>query len=321
MKHWKRFAMLAMVLLLAAVFVSAQGVKEVEEDEQIVIAVVPQQLGNPVFLATERSAKEAGEELGVKVLWEAAVEADASQQVQLVEDLIAKGVDGIAISCNDPDALKAVINKAVATGIVVSTFDSDSPNSDRTFYAGTRNYNSGKLCGEYLVEFTGGKGTVALLTGNLGQHNLEERMSGFREAIAGSDIEIVSILACNDDMNLAIEQVEQYTAANPDLDSWFFVGGWPFFAPPNSLKNLLNWKAQPGKTVVTMDAFFPMLGFFDCDAIDVAVGQDFDAMGRMSVEYLYKAIQGETVPELIDTGEVIVTPENYKEHRETMVWD
>ena len=320
MKKWMIVVMTVLVLFSATAVLTAQGARETKEKE-IVIAVVPQQLGNPVFLATERGARAAAKELGVTLLWEAAVVADAPSQVQLIEDLIAKGVDGIALSCNDPDALRAVIDKAVANGIAVSTFDADSPNSKRSFYAGTQNYNCGKLCGEYLIELTGGKGTVALLTGNLGQYNLEQRMDGFKDAIAGTDIVISTVLSCRDDLNVAITQVEQYTAANPNLDSWFFVGGWPFFAPPNSLSNLLAWRERPNKTIVTMDAFLPMLSYFDRGAVDVAVGQDFEAMGRLSVEYLYKVIKGETVPEIIDTGEIIVTPENYKTFKETMVWN
>jgi len=322
MIHVKRllFVCLLVFVLCLPVFASGQS-DNADQSEKIVIAVVPQQLGNPVFLATEVGAKAAAKELGVKLLWEAAVEADAPSQVQLIEGLIAKGVDGIALSCNDPDALKAVINKAVAKGIAVSTFDADSPDSNRSFYAGTLNYHCGELCGEYLIDLTGGKGTVALLTGNLGQYNLEQRMKGFKDAINGTDIEIVTVQACKDDLNLAIQQVEQYTAANPNLDSWFFVGGWPFFAPPESLRNLLKWREGSNKTIVTMDAFLPMLDYFDRKAVDVAVGQDFEAMGRLSVEYLYKVIKDESVDEIIDTGEIIVTPENYSDYKNSMVWN
>ena len=282
----------------------------------IVIAVVPQQLGNPVFLDAKEGAEKAAKTLGVKLEWAAPVKADAPSQVEVVEGLIAKKVKGIAISCNHPEALKAVINKAVDAGIQVSTFDADSPDSKRAFYAGTMNYEAGKICGQKLVEITKGKGTVALLTGNLGHFALEARINGFKEAIKGTEIKIVTTQACEDDLNKAIEQVEAYTKSNPALDSWFFVGGWPFFAPPQSLNNLRNWKKNPGKTIVTMDSFYPMLKYFDENMINVAVGQDFEAMGYKSVENLVKLIKGEQIAgKTIDTGVSIVTPENYKEYK------
>ena len=102
------------------------------------------------------------------------------------------------------------------------------------------------------------------------------------------------------------------------MDSWFFVGGWPFFAPPESLAELRAWKEKPGKTLVTMDAFYPMLQYFDEKMVDVAVGQDFVQMGYKSVENLVKLCKGETLEsDFIDTGVEIVTPENYEEVRKT----
>lgn len=306
------------LLVLFTFVLLCSPVVSVVTAEELVIAVVPQQLGNPVFLDAKKGAEAAAKDLGVKLEWVAPVQADTPSQVAVMEGLIEKGVDGIAISCNHPEALKAVINSAIDAGIKVSAFDADSPDSKRIFYAGTKNYEAGKICGEHLVKLTGGKGTVALLTGILGAFDLESRMEGFREAIQGTEIEIVTIQACEDDLNKAVEQVEQYTRANPDLDSWFFVGGWPFFAPPESLAELRAWKEKPGKTLVTMDAFYPMLQYFDEKMVDVAVGQDFVQMGYKSVENLVKLCKGETLEsDFIDTGVEIVTPENYEEVRKT----
>lgn len=292
-----------------------QKESKTKDVEDIVIAVVPQQLGNPVFLDARDGAEKAAEELGIKLEWVAPVKADAPSQVEVVEGLIEKEVDGIAISCNHPDALKDVLKEAIDAGIKVSTFDADSPESGRYFYAGTQNHQAGKICGEKMVELTGGKGKVALLTGILGAFDLEARIKGFKEAITGTDLEIVTIQACEDDINKAVELVEQYTRSNPDLDAWFFVGGWPFFAPPESLQNLKEWKTEE-KVVVTMDSFYPMLQFFDENMVDVAVGQNFYKMGYESVKNLVKLVQGEEIEsEFIDTGVEIVTPENYEEIR------
>lgn len=289
--------------------------------KDIVIAVVPQQLGNPVFLDAKDGAEAAAEDLGIMLEWVAPVKADAPSQVEVVEGLIEKKVDGIAISCNHPDALTDVLKQAIDAGIKVSTFDADSPDSGRYFYAGTQNYEAGKICGEKMVELTGGKGRVAQLTGILGAFDLEARMEGFKDAIEGSDLEVVTTQACEDDLNKAVEQVEQYTASDDELDAWFFVGGWPFFAPPESLGNLKGWKTEE-KVIVTMDAFYPMLQYFDEDMVDVAVGQDFYQMGYKSVESLFKLINGEEVEEFVDTGVEIVTHENYEEVRSTKKpWD
>ena len=74
----------------------------------------------------------------------------------------------------------------------------------------------------------GTKGKVALLTGVPGAFNLEERIRGFKDGIKEyPDIQIVTTVACNDDINQGVQVVEETMQANPDLNGWFFVGLWP----------------------------------------------------------------------------------------------
>ncbi len=292
----------------------------------ITIAVVPQQLGNVVFLPAKKGAEEKGAELGVKVEWIAPVKAEASEQVGVIEGLIEKGVDGIAISCNTPDALKDVINRAVAEGIAVSTFDADSPESDRAFYAGTENYQAGVVCGEQMIELfkDSDKETirVAQLEGIPGAFDIEARKRGFADAIEGTNIEVVYSGACDDDVDKSIEIIESYTRANGnDIDAWFMSGGWPYVVNPDATPEVNKWKeADPSRKVVTMDVFPSSRAFFERGLIDVAVGQNFYAMGELSVGNLFKLINGETIdaPEVegmgkfVDTGVQIVNASNYE---------
>ena len=162
--------------------------------------------------------------------------ADPAAQVALVEDLIAKGVDAIGISCNDPTGCEDPINKAIAAGIPVMTWDSDSPDSDRFTYLGVDNYQGGVAAADLLVRLMGEEGKVALLTGVPGAFNLEERIRGFQDSIAPyPGIEIVTTVYCNDDINLGVQVVEETMQAYPDLDGWFFVGLWPLFAERGSM--------------------------------------------------------------------------------------
>ena len=169
---------LAMILALGACAkADEKPVEEVvpEADEKPVIAVVPKAVDNPLNQATKVGAERAGEELGFEVLWTGTPDTDSAGQVQVIESLIQKGVDGILMSANDPDALKDVINKAMEAGIPVATWDSDSAESNRLFYAGTDNYHLGYACGEKMVELAEGKEDfkVVVLHGTPGASNLE----------------------------------------------------------------------------------------------------------------------------------------------------
>ena len=291
--------------------------------ENITIAVVPKSLDNAIFLDAKTAAEAVGKELGITVQWEGSTTSDAAQQVNVIESLIERQVDGILISCNDADALKDVIDRAVDAGIAVGVFDSDSPNSKRAFYAGTDNYAIGKLSAEYMMEYLPEGGKVAILTGVLGAPNLEMRITGFKEtlAAANSPIEVLPVQTGQDDVQKSVEVVNQYTAANPDLAGWFFDGGWPYFADPDAMPELKAFMEKGGR-IVSIDTFYPMGQFFPLGMVDVLIGQDYLAMGRIGVETLYKIIKGEevdlgvsddTVKNYIDTGYEVVTLENYEE--------
>jgi len=287
--------------------------------EDIEIAVVPKALDNAIFLDAKTAAEEKGKELGIKIFWEGPTTSDAAMQVNVIESLIERQVDGILISCNDADALKDVIDRAVDAGIVVGCFDSDSPESKRSFYCGTDNYAIGKLSAEFMMEYLPEGGKVAILTGVLGAPNLEARIDGFEEtlAAAGSAIEIMPVQTGEDDVQKSVEVVSQYTAANPDLAGWFFDGGWPYFADPDALPEVKAFMEKGGR-IVSIDTCYPMMQYVGLGMVDVLIGQNYPAMGAIGVETLYKLITGAEVDlvdetNYIDTGYEIVDITNYEE--------
>jgi ribose transport system substrate-binding protein len=312
----RKLICLALAALLALSLVPALA-------EDITIAVVPKSLDNAIFLDAKTAAEEVGKELGIKIQWEGSTTSDAALQVNVIESLIERQVNGILISCNDADALKDVIDRAVDAGIVVGIFDSDSPNSKRAFYCGTDNYAIGKLSAEYMMNYLPKGGKVAILTGVLGAPNLEMRITGFKETLAAakSPIEVLPVQTGQDDVQKSVEVVNQYTAANPDLAGWFFDGGWPYFADPDALTELGAFVKKGGK-IVSIDTFHPMGQFIPLGMVDVLIGQDYFAMGRIGVETIYKLIKGEKVDlgvtndkvkNYIDTGYEVVDINNYKE--------
>ena len=300
----KKFGILVLVCVLASSFMVSLAAAQ----DKVTIAMVPKALDNPVFTTSREAAKVKAEELGVELIWTASQKADAAEQVAVIESLIQKKVDAIGISVNDPTALKDVINKAVEAGIAVSTWDSDSPDSNRLFYLGTDNYAGGFECGEIMKGLLPDGGKVAILTGVIGAFNLEERIRGFKDAVKDAGIEVVDILAGEDDINKSVEVVNTYTLANKDkFDAWFFDGGWPLFVPIDTLEPVKNF---PGK-VISFDTFPPMLLYVKEGVVDVLVGQDFATMGAGSVEMLYKVVTEKAeYPEFNDSGLEIVDASN-----------
>jgi ribose transport system substrate-binding protein len=282
---------------------------EQSDDSGITIAIVPKALDNPIFNDTRDGGTAKANELGITLEWIGSSVANAAEQIQVIEALIEKGVDGILISCNDAGALRDVINKAVDAGIAVATFDSDSPDSNRAFFIASDNTGIGRKCAEVINELLPGGGKIAVLSGVADAPNLNERIAGLRTAV-NSNIEILPIQYCDDDIQKAVDIINSFTAANPDLAGWVFVGGWPFNAEPDALYELRRF-TEAGGVVVSVDTMEPMLQFVRLGMAQTLIGQDYYKMGYEGVQRLHDMIQnGRVTTGFIDTGYVVIDKTN-----------
>jgi ribose transport system substrate-binding protein len=275
----------------------------------LVIAIVPKSLDNLLYIDAKETAELAARDQNVLLEWVAPFKVDPDAQAKLVEGLIWRKVDGIAISCSDPKKLRKVIAKATAANIKVATIDADCPGSKRIFYCGTDNYKAGRACGEAMIKIITQKGLVgkplrtAILTGGLKAYNLNERIRGFKEAVADKiKLNYTALLACDDDTSTAAKVVESYIKKHPETEVFYFVGGWAFFGPTESMPFYQKW-CDSGGIAVSMDTSYPVLQAAQKGFAQALVGQDFRKMGKYTVNYLVCAIKGLPIPsENINTG-------------------
>ncbi|MCM8746849.1 substrate-binding domain-containing protein [Thermomicrobium sp. CFH 73360] len=137
-------------------------------------------LVHPFFEDVRKGGEQKAKELGVDFQWVAPQQADPAQQVSMIEDLIRKKVHAISISPNEPKSVEPVIAEGMKQGILMMTFDADSPNSQRVMYIGTDN----KAAGRTMVKLLNGQGKVGIITGGLGALNLNRVL---RDSRKGSD--------------------------------------------------------------------------------------------------------------------------------------
>ncbi|HEX2927641.1 MAG TPA: substrate-binding domain-containing protein [Ruminiclostridium sp.] len=287
--------------------------------DEPVIAMVPKSLDNPVFLDALEQGELVGRELGIKVEWLGSMQSNSNEQVAIVESLVRRRVDGIVISCIDPEKMRPVIDKAVSAGIKVATFDSDSPDSARLFYCGTNNYAAGEACGRALINVLKSKGKdrevlkLLVMTADKKSNNLNERLKGFLDVArnGGISLNIIDTLYCNDDVNIAGDMLDKYIRTGGKPDVFFGTGGWPFVSPPESLPAFRAW-CKSGGTSILIDTYYPVLEAAQQGMADALVGQNFKKMGELSIRNLYKAIKGEKIPSsFIDTGLELGNKGNY----------
>ena len=295
------------------------GCAKKAEEKKLVFAFVPKLLDNPVFQLAWQGAQGAAKDLGggkIEVQRFAPVKSDAVEQAGIIESLIERKVDGIAISVNDADALKESIDKAIDAGIPVVTFDSDSPKSKRLSYYGTANKPSGRLMAEYLVKRMGTKGSIGILMGTPGAPNLEERKEGILEYLKDyPDIKVAAVIYCDDDVNKGVSLMEATMEAHPELTGWVLPGAWALFTPPPGPFG----SRKPGQlTVVSIDALPEELDYVRQGYVQVLMGQKLWGWGYESVRMLMELKEGKSPQGVIDSGVDIVTKDNVEEY--AMKW-
>ena len=295
------------VLMLAAL-ASAAFVGGASAADSYKFAVVPKAMNNPFFDLTRDGCMEEAKKLGnVECIYQGPVEHEPATQAQIIEDLLTQGVDGLAISVSDAAAATTVIDKAVAAGVSVITFDSDAPDSKRSAYVGTDNKEFGKALGEELLKLKPEGGTYGMISGGAAAPNLALRVDGVREALKGSKWTEVqgSPTFCNDDIALAVQQAGDLKTANPDIGAIVPVGGWPLFAP-DGWKNFVEpLKADVDSkklALVAADTLPVELDLLKAGYVHVLVGQRPHEMGVVAMQTLLKLKKGEKVDEIIYTG-------------------
>ncbi|MFN9704904.1 MAG: sugar-binding protein [Planctomycetota bacterium] len=116
-------------------------------------------------------------EFGVDAVVRMPANGTDEEQKRILEDLLAKGVDGIAVSPKDPENMTALLDKVAGRALLV-THDSDAPKSKRLCYVGMDNYDAGRLCGQLIEQALPEGGAVVLFVGNLDQDNARRRRQG-----------------------------------------------------------------------------------------------------------------------------------------------
>jgi ribose transport system substrate-binding protein len=308
--------MSALKTLALAALASISLMGAVQAQEKLKFAVVPKAMNNPFFDLTRDGCMAEATKLGnVECIYQGPVEHEPATQAQIIDDLITQGVDGLAISVSDAAAATTLIDKAVAAGIAVITFDSDAADSKRVAYVGTNNKDFGVALGEELLKIKPEGGTYGMISGGAAAPNLAERVDGVRQALQGSKWTEVpgSPTFSNDDVALAVQQAGDLKTANPDLGAIVPVGGWPLFAP-DGWKNFVDpVKADVDSkklALVAADTLPAELQLLKEGYVHALVGQRPYEMGEVAMQTLLKIRNGEKVDEIIYTGLDRVTADN-----------
>jgi ribose transport system substrate-binding protein len=227
-----------------------------------------------------KGVESAGKELkNVDVEFQIA-DGTAADQRRIVDDLLTKGVTGIAISPVDPANQTQMINDIAQKGVVI-TQDSDAPDSDRMAYIGTDNIAAGRQAGALIREALPDGGKIMLFVGKIDAQNAKERYEGIKQTIAGTKIQILDVKTDDADQVRAKANAADTIVKYPDVAA--LIGLWGYNGP--AIVSALKEAKKLGKIQVVC---------FDDDPQTIAGIMDGSVHGtivQQPYEFGYQAIK------------------------------
>jgi ribose transport system substrate-binding protein len=278
------------------------------------IAVVPKGTTHDFWKSVHAGALRAAESLGgVEITFIGPErEDDREQQVTLIENLIAAGYDAIVLAPLDDKALGKPVKLATQTGIPVVIIDSGldaEVGTDFVSFVATDNEQGGRMGGQKMVELLGGPGRVLLLRYQEGSASTRLREQGFVEALSQADgIELIDPgRYAGATRATAQEAAENLLATYADIDGIFCPNESSTFGMLLALRS----RGMAGSvTFVGFDASEGLIDAMGKNEIQALVVQNPIKMGELGVRAAVEHLRGTAQPPRVDTGVMLVTPDN-----------
>lgn len=241
------------------------------------------------IIARKGTEKAVREIPGIEVEFRIPADGTAAEQQRQVDDLLAKGIHGIAISPVDPANQTPMLNRAAEQALVV-TQDSDAPSSNRVCYIGTDNVAAGRQAGELLKEALPQGGKIMVFVGVLDAANAQQRYQGLKEALAGSNISIIDVRTDNTDRVRAKSNAADTLVNNPDIAG--MVGLWSYNGPSILSAVKEANKVDKVKIIAFDEEDETLAGVRDGSIFATVVQQPFE-FGFRSMELMAKYLNGD----------------------------
>ncbi|MCB0155832.1 MAG: ABC transporter substrate-binding protein [Anaerolineae bacterium] len=270
--------------------------------EKPYIAVISKGFQHQFWQAVNAGADQAAADLNVDITFEGPeTEAQVDKQVEMVQAALDKKPAALCLAALDTKALVPLLERAKSEGIPVVGFDSGVDSDIPVATAATDNIAAAALAADKMAELIGGSGKVAVLVHDQTSRTGIDRRDGFVNQIEEKypDIEIVNIDYGAGDQLKSTDLAKAVIQANPDLNGYFG-------ANEGSIIGVLNAVKEMGKegeiVVIGYDSGQQQMDAIKAGTEAGAITQNPVGIGYKCVEAAVKALNGETVDKVIDTG-------------------
>lgn len=289
--------------------------KDAGSGESLKIAVIPKGSTHVYWKNVHAGAMKAAKELGnIEIIWQGPQKEDDRQmQIQLVQNFVSRGVDGIVLAPLDDRSLVPPVKSAVNRKIPVVIFDSDLAAKNYASFVATDNFAGGKLCAKRLADVMGNKGKVIMLRYSEGSASTHAREEGFLAGVKeyAPNLELISTNQyAGSTMEKAFQVSQNLLNRYGNVAGIFCVNE----SATQGMLRALQTANKAGKVkFVGFDSNETLVAGLKAGTIDGLAVQDPFNMGYLGVKTVAAVIKGQNYEKHIDTGITMVTPENMNE--------
>ncbi len=260
-----------------------------DESKKLRLAFVTNNASDFWTIARKGTEKAQAEMPNAEIAFKIPSEGTAADQQRVLDDLIAKGIDGIAISPVDPKNQTPLLNRLAGQALII-TQDSDAPDSQRACYIGTDNTAAGEQAGKLLKEALPQGGNVMVFVGKADAQNAKERYTGLQKSLEGSNVKILELRTDDTDRVRAKANAADAMVKYPDLAG--MVGLWSYNGP--AILNAVKEANKTGKIkIIAFDEEDPTLAGIKAGEIYATVVQQPYEFGYQSMMLMAKVLGGD----------------------------
>ena len=268
--------------------------------EEVYIPLISKGFQHQFWQAVKAGADQAGKDLNVKVTFEGPeTEAMVDKQIDMLSAALSKKPAAIGFAALDSKAAIPLLKKAQAAKIPVITFDSAVDSDIPLSFAATDNKAASALAADKMAELIGGEGDVAVLVHDQTSGTGKDRRDGFLEQMKAKypKIKVVSVQYGQGDQLKSTEIAKTVLQANPNLKGYFG-------ANEGSIIGVLNAAKEMKRKVVIIgyDSGKQQKAAIADGSEAGAITQNPVGIGYKTVEAAVKALKGEKLEKVIDTG-------------------
>lgn len=287
-------------LIIAGLACSLVGYGAAAQAQEIYVPLISKGFQHQFWQAVKAGAEQAAKELNVRVTFEGPeTEAMVDKQIDMLAAALAKKPAAIGFAALDSQAAIPLLRRAQSAKIPVIAFDSGVDSDIPAATATTDNLAAAGLAADKMAALIGGEGDVALVVHDQTSRTGIDRRDGFVNRIKSNHpkIKIVSIQYGGGDQLKSTEITKSILQANPQLKGIFG-------ANEGSAIGVLNGAKETGRKIIVIgyDSGKQQKAAIRDGSMAGAITQNPVGIGYKTVEAAVKALKGETLPKIIDTG-------------------